>query len=552
MARAQAPEMNMKEDTRRKTSVKVLLLLLSGLLLAACLVLAFAQKERNPAQLERPRRVSNASASSSTLLVKAGGNLQATINRARPGDTIMLEAGAVFTGPFILPPRPSNDSDWITIRTNASDSSFPAQGLRVSPAQASLMPRLVSPGKNLPALRTEMGAHHYRLIGLEITLQDPAAASRELLVLGSAQDEIQNIKTLSSVPHHLVVDRCYIHSFPSNSEVVRGISLNSASTDIINSYISEIHGTATDSQAIFSWNGPGPYNIINNYLEGSTENLAFGNGEGTHLVARNVVIKHNYMFKPLSWRGKWLTKNLFEIKGAEQVLIEGNIFENCWQDGQNGNAIVFTIRYGPGNNIDFKNNIIRHAGSGFAVTNFISNSEMHDIRITNNLIEDIDTVKWGGAGIFVHISGVANVTVDHNTIFHDGTIVQAYDDSGKGTQIQNFVYTNNIAAHNAYGISGGGFGVTAIKNFFPGSTFRRNIIAAVPSFLDIPTTYPLDNFYPASLNDVGFTDRAAGNYRLSAKSRYRARATDGKDVGCDFDALDAATSGVLEGTAQER
>jgi hypothetical protein len=89
-----------------------------------------------------------------------------------------------------------------------------------------------------------------------------------------------------------------------------------------------------------------------------------------------------------------------------------------------------------------------------------------------------------------------------------------------------------------------------MKNFFPRGTIRRNIIAAVPDFLDVPTTYPSDNFYPASLDAVGFTDRAAGNYRLSAKSRYRARATDGKDVGCDFDALEAATSGVREGTAR--
>jgi hypothetical protein len=157
-------------------------------------------------------------------------------------------------------------------------------------------------------------------------------------------------------------------------------------------------------------------------------------------------------------------------------------------------------------------------------------------------------VKWGGAGIFINISGVKNVVVDHNTVFQDGTIVNAYDDTGKGTKILNFVYTNNIAAHNAYGIFGGGFGSKGIANFFPGSTFRRNIIAAVPSFLDIPTTYPLDNFYPASLDAVGFANRATGNYRLADKSRYRARATDGTDVGCDFKTLNEAVAGAQQGT----
>ena len=537
----------MREETRRKTSVKVLLLLLSGMILTACLVLAFAQKERNPAQQERPRRVSTTPASSSTL-VKAGGDLQAAINKARPGDTIMLEAGATFVGPFILPPKSSASSDFITIRTSAPDASLPPAGVRIAPSYAALMPKIVSPGSNFPAMRTDMGAHHFKLIGLEFTLRDPSAVSRELLVLGNSQDEIQNINTLSSVPHHFIVDRCFIHSFPSNGEVVRGISLNSAFTDVINSYISEIHGTATDSQAIFSWNGPGPYNIINNYLEGASENLAFGNGEGTHLVARDVIIRGNYLFKPLSWRGKWLAKNLFEIKEAERVLMEGNILENSWANGQNGNAVVFSAPHGELSEIEFRNNIIRHAGSGFSITNYTTNGLMHDIKIRNNLIEDIDTVKWGGVGIFINISGVKNVLVDHNTVFQDGTIVNAYDDTGKGTKILNFVYTNNIAAHNAYGIFGGGFGSKGIANFFPGSTFRRNIIAAVPSFLDIPTTYPSDNFYPASLDVVGFVDRATGNYRLAAKSRYRARATDGTDVGCDFDTLNAAIAGAQSGT----
>jgi hypothetical protein len=348
------------------------------------------------------------------------------------------------------------------------------------------------------------------------------------------------------------VDRCYIHSLPANGEVVRGISLNSAFTDVVNSYISEIHGTATDSQAIFSWNGPGPYNIVNNYLEGASENLAFGNGEGTHLVARDVVIRGNYLYKPVSWRGKWLAKNLFEIKEAERVLMEGNILENSWAHGQNGNAVVFSAPHGELSEIEFRNNIIRHAGAGFSITNYTTNGLMHDIRIGNNLLEDIDTVKWGGVGIFINISGVKNVIVDHNTVFQDGTIVNAYDDTGRRTAIENFVYTNNIAAHNAYGICGGGFGLTAIANFFPGSVFRRNIIAAVPTFLDIATTYPGDNFYPATLDAVGFADRAAGSYRLAAKSRYRARATDGKDVGCDFDALDAAIAGAQGTPARDK
>jgi len=43
-----------------------------------------------------------ASASAATLTVNAGGNLQAAIDAAHPGDTIVLQAGATFDGPFKL------------------------------------------------------------------------------------------------------------------------------------------------------------------------------------------------------------------------------------------------------------------------------------------------------------------------------------------------------------------------------------------------------------------------------------------------------------------
>jgi hypothetical protein len=48
------------------------------------------------------------------------------------------------------------------------------------------------------------------------------------------------------------------------------------------------------------------------------------------------------------------------------------------------------------------------------------------------------------------------------------------------------------------------------------------------------------NCYPSSINDALFVDRANGNYRLAANSPYKNQGTDGKDIGCDIDALYAA------------
>src|SRR5260221_4562711 len=65
-----------------------------------------------------------AHAESATLTVNAGGDLQAAINAARPGDTILVQGGATFTGNFSLPAK--NGISYITIRSSAADGALPA------------------------------------------------------------------------------------------------------------------------------------------------------------------------------------------------------------------------------------------------------------------------------------------------------------------------------------------------------------------------------------------------------------------------------------------
>src|SRR5262245_32325733 len=68
-----------------------------------------------------------------TWAVHSGDNLQTAINNARPGDIIELDAGATFTGNFVLPQK--TGSGWIYIRTTGY-SRLPAPGTRVSPSDA--------------------------------------------------------------------------------------------------------------------------------------------------------------------------------------------------------------------------------------------------------------------------------------------------------------------------------------------------------------------------------------------------------------------------------
>ena len=94
-----------------------------------------------------------------TLTVNAGGDLQGAIDAARPGDTILIAAGAVFTGNYTLPDK--GGSTYITIRSAASDASLPAAGVRIDPSYAAAvraMPGLVPTSPDDPASEANRAA----------------------------------------------------------------------------------------------------------------------------------------------------------------------------------------------------------------------------------------------------------------------------------------------------------------------------------------------------------------------------------------------------------
>jgi hypothetical protein len=105
-----------------------------------------------------------------------------------------------------------------------------------------------------------------------------------------------------------------------------------------------------------------------------------------------------------------------------------------------------------------------------------------------------------------------------------------------------FAFQNNIAPHNAYGIIGTdrGVGRETIDAYFPGAVVRGNAIVGGDA-----ARYPRDNFFPVSPDDLGFSNRAAGDYRLTARGRFKMAGTDKKDPGTDFGALSEAMGPVF-------
>jgi hypothetical protein len=455
---------------------------------------------------ERPRETVDIPAlktTGRTIHVAADGSLQAAIDDAKAGDLITLEPRATYRGPFRLP-RKSGDG-WIVIASASPD--LPKPGKHVEPSHASVMPKLVTASG--PVFKTDAGAHHYRLVGLEI-----AAADGEFVntLIEFGDDE----SSLDALPHHLIVDRSYIHGDKARG-ARRGIALNARHAAVVDSYLADFKEVGADTQAIAGWNGAGPFKISRNYLEASGENIMFGGADPaiTNLVPSDIEITRNHITKPLRWKSghadfegvEWTVKNLLELKNARRVLIDGNLLEHNWPQAQNGFAILFTVRNQDGDapwsaveDVIFSNNLVRHVAAGINMLGRDDNQTSQPTRriaIRNNVFLDVGGT-WGNGRLFQMLNGVNGVSIEQNTAAQTGSIL-AGGDSGPHT---NFVFQNNVAPHNEYGISGSGTesGNATLAKYFPGALVRGNVIAGGAA-----SRYPKDNSFPETADTAGAT-----------------------------------------------
>lgn len=479
--------------------------------------------------------------SAGVTAVSSGAELQRALDAARPGDTILLRRGLEYVGNFVLPARASSDDRVITVRTY-SDWALPGEGERMHPAYTVNLAKLRSPNAQ-PVIRTAPGAHHWRLLLIELMANEGGAGDVVTLGDGSVAQ-----KTLDTVPHDLTLERLYIHGDPVQGQK-RGIALNAARVTIRDCWVGDIKAVGQDSQAIAGWNGPGEYVIDNNWLEAAGENVMFGGADPSiiGLTPTGIRIRGNTLSKPIAWRAAggpdWQVKNLLELKNAREVVIEGNLLERAWADGQSGYAVLFTVRNQDGGcpwcqveTITFRRNRVRDVGAGVQVIGADSNyatRPMRNIVIADNVVEGIDRDTWGGDGYFLLLGGSPSaVRVDHNTIVQvaSGGLIKIADGVA-----QDFVFTHNVASHGDYGIIGTnhGIGDDSIRTFLPGAFVAHNVIAGGDA-----RRYPPANLFPSPAEFVRhFQSYRRGNYRLALGSPWRGAGADGRDLGADVGAV---------------
>jgi hypothetical protein len=472
--------------------------------------------------------------SAATVSVPAGGDLQAAIDSAQPGDTIELQPGATYSGNFTLPAKGSSDAALITIRTGGP-AAVP-DGERIGPAHAGSLAKLRSPDGGT-VLATSPGAHHWRVMLVEVLA---TRALRDLITLG---DGSRAQATESQIPHDLVLDRVYAHGTDPTQGLRRAIALNSASTVITGSYIVDVKDAGADSQAICGWNGPGPFTITNNYLEAAGENVLFGGADPAvpNLVPSDITISGNHLSKPTAWRTQpWVVKNVLELKNARRVRITGNVIEYSWLAGQTGYAVLFTVRNQDGGcpwcevrDVWFEKNLVRHAGGGIQILgtdNLHPSGLTQSVVIRNNVFADIDNQRWGGNGYaMLIIGGPKQIAIDHNTIVqeHGSGLIQV-----DGPPIVEFSFTNNIAWHHEYGFIGTEHapGNDTILTFFPRSRITNNVIAGGDA-----GRLPAGNRTPAPKDVCAqLVSCESGDYRLKPNSPWKSAGVEHSPLGADW------------------
>jgi hypothetical protein len=450
-----------------------------------------------------------------TLYVNAGDDLQAVLNAAQPGNEVVLQAGATFTGSFVL----GQKAGVVTVRSSAA---VPER--RITPADAPLLPTIRS-GSGAPAI-VGYGATNWVLTGLRF---EPTTDGANNLIALQDADNVTLDRILFVAPEAL-----------GQRRAVMG---NGTRITLRRSHIAGVWAqTLQDSQAFCAWDGAGPYTITDNYLEAASENIMFG-GAGSKApdrVPADILVQGNHFSKRLEWKGKArAVKNLFELKSAKRVIIRDNLFENNWTDAQAGTAILFTVRNDDGTapwsvieDVLFENNVIRATEGIFAIggyDNYLPSGRTTRITIRNNLAI--------GTGVFLVAGGEAGtVVIDNNTvdqasnfaILFGGDVWVAGASAPRRGQyaIESLTVTNTLANHSDYGVWGEGataLGGPSLTHTTRSLTWTNNVLAGNEYYW-----YPNLTWYPS------MTEHRAqfnSDYTLVSNSWYRNAGTQGQDLG---------------------
>lgn len=454
------------------------------------------------------------------LDISAGGSVQDALNKAAPGDEVVLQAGARFVGAITLPAKA--DGPPIVVRSGGA-----LQAGRINDAQLPAMATL-TPGQNSPCIEGGSQSRNWKFVGINLEFE-PAFVGGECVVLQGA--------------HNIAFDRVRIVP-PDTGVCKRGIRGNGTLITVENSFIDRVWVPGQDSQAFCAWDGAGPYTLRNSFFGAGSENVMFGgaNSASPANIPSDILVERCHFAKPLEWKGKPHTvKNLFELKSARRVIIRQNIFENNWTDAQAGMGILFTVRNDEGGNpwsvledVLFERNILRNTEGGINILGFDMyqmSGQAQRITIRHNLL-----MNTGDKAMIIG-GEVGDVTIENNTFVNAWTPLYLYRGdvwpsaeklaakrSAKIAIAGKLTYRNNLAYHREYGVMGedAGIGSPALA-LASTAEWGPNVLAGGGNY-----SYPSGTMRPTEQEHASqFTT----DYGLIEGSKYIGAGSDGGNLG---------------------
>lgn len=480
------------------------------------------------------------------------------------GDVIVLDKTVTYVGPFTLPNK--TGSGWIYIISNDL-ASLPSYGeawancvgyVSGDPSNianwniathAALMPKITgATSGDSNAITNASSAHHYRFVGCEI--KNSGSLTNVTATVGLGSGDTSN----STVPHHIIFDRCYIHgSTSATAPGIRGVQMNGENLACVGCYIADYFVDGADTQAVWTRQGNGPFKVVNNFLQASGENVMYGGADPTiaNSVPSDIEIRHNLFYKPTSWVGGLFDiKNLLEFKNAQRVLVEGNIFRNNWASAQSGMSILITPRnqsngapWSVTKDITIRLNKMIGTGGGFSIAgrdDTYSSQVTYRVLVENNLVI-ADANNGSDAYGFLISHGIQYLSVKHNTII-SGSFPFYSTSSNSVTKCDGAIFRDNMivggtVSTTLFEFAGDSYlgSVAIFANYYLNSVYDHNALVKGDS-----GQYSGTNYFPANVAAVGFTNYAGADYSLTVGSTYHNAASDGADIGCNFTALAAA------------
>lgn len=528
--------------------------------------------------------------------------LQTALNDVAASDptknhAIELPLGVDLEGNFLLPSRGAGTGEVYIGPASIFAGTFPRvathfeqlvseiQGQRVRhldsaeiAAGACFLPQIKS-GTYLPAISAAHGAHHYRIVGVEVgrTAANTAIIESALINTGGPYDNYT--PTLADVPHHINVEHCIVKGSLLYG-TRRGIYANGEWIGIRDCSIYRIWEEGADSQCISYWNSPGAISVLNCFGESGGENI-LGGGAGPVMDSypadfmKDITVQWCHHTKDPT-RSGIVKKNLDEHKNGARKAVKYCIFEHNTGEAQDGTSILYQCLNDsnispPQQDIsDLIFDTVKVVGGGpmMALIGRAGYDTGHGIvwplnptrrvHVRNLYGQDIAATLAEAAGcdgwLMQLFNGVQDLLIEHVTaealstgfLFNRATI-NGVDTYG----VTNLEIRDCLVGKGVYGSlwGDGGFdGNAALAQCVNGTVnVHNNVFYARPGIdLDPVASYPVGNFYVLK-DAVGFAAWVNQNPgALAAGSPYHNAATDGGDIGADVAAILAMEAAVRE------